>query len=79
MNDVFGPVVRQSLESEADPWLCQIGPNTSFHSLFMLSLPALEISYQFETRILTFVVNYSKILDFYKHFIKFGNEEPQII
>ena len=30
-DDVFGPVVRQSLESEADSWLRRIGPNTSFH------------------------------------------------
>ena len=51
MNDVFGPVVRRSRKSEADSWLRQIGPNTSFH-LFILSFPALEISlYQFETRI----------------------------
>ena len=30
-NDVFGPVVRRSRKSEADSWLRQIGPNTSFH------------------------------------------------
>ena len=30
-DDVFGPVIRRNLESEADSWLRRIGPNASFH------------------------------------------------
>ena len=70
-------VVRWSLESEADSWLCRIEPNTSFINSCCHSHPYKLVSTNLKrefpchrlVQTSTFAVNYSKILDFYKYFI----------